>query len=147
MYNDRRSSLTAVFEDTLKQIETNERLAALTEQGCKGAHFYSEGYSSNLRKQPNTAPNVAVTKARTFEAAMRVKKSHPDWRVGVLNFASATNPGGGVKNGSSAQEECLCRCSNLYPMLNQKWLWDMYYRKNRAANNCSQYRLPLKFIQ
>ena len=27
--------------------------------------------------------------------------------AGVHNFASATNPGGGVTRGSSAQEECL----------------------------------------
>ena len=98
MFNQRRNFLTAVFEDTQKQIETNEQLAVLTEQGRRGTRFYGAGHPSNLRKQPDTEPNVAVTKARTFEAAVKMKKGHPDWRVGVLNFASATNPGGGVKN-------------------------------------------------
>ena len=55
--------------------------------------------------------------------------------MAVLNFASATNPGGGVKSGSSAQEESLCRCSTLYPTLNQRWLWDQYYLPNREAND------------
>lgn len=55
-------------------------------------------------------------------------------KVGVLNFASATTPGGGVTKGSSAQEECLCRCTTLYPALNDYISWQHYYNVNRAAN-------------
>ena len=35
-------------------------------------------------------------------------------KIGVLNFASAKNPGTVALNGSVAQEECLAFCSNLY---------------------------------
>ena len=66
---------------------------------------------------------------------MSLHKEFPDKKIAVLNFASAVRPGGGVKNGSSAQEESLCRCSTLFPTIDRKWLWKSYYDKNRAAKN------------
>ena len=38
-------------------------------------------------------------------------------KVWLLNMACATNPGGGVMSGCNAQEERLCRYSNLLPQL------------------------------
>lgn len=38
-------------------------------------------------------------------------------RIAMLNMACFSTPGGGVTRGSSAQEEALCRASNLYPSL------------------------------
>ncbi|KAJ7155148.1 hypothetical protein C8R46DRAFT_960304 [Mycena filopes] len=37
--------------------------------------------------------------------------------IGVLNFASAEQPGGGFINGANAQEESIARSSTLYPSL------------------------------
>lgn len=56
-----------------------------------------------------------VTGESSIPAALRC---HQDGGVvGVLDFASARNAGGGYVNGAKAQEEDLCRCSALHTCL------------------------------
>lgn len=40
-----------------------------------------------------------------------------------------------MKNGSSAQEESLCRCSTLFPTIDRKWLYEKYYAANRQVGD------------
>lgn len=77
--------------------------------------------------------SVVVSTKRTLEAAESYARQGK--RVCVLNFASATTPGGGVKNGSSAQEESICRCSTLHPCLDIDECWEVFYTPHRNAND------------
>jgi len=52
--------------------------------------------------------------------------------VGILNFASAKNPGGGFLNGAQAQEESLAMCGNLYLTQIKR---PGYYEANRACGS------------
>ncbi|QDT89648.1 TIGR02452 family protein [Gimesia algae] len=53
----------------------------------------------------------------TLEGARKLASESTEGRIGVLNFASAKNPGGGFLGGSQAQEESLARSSALYASL------------------------------
>ena len=120
---DKRERLAAIFRDTQQFYSTDPELMAAIDAGRKNTKLYDADNIPDFPEEATGAGAVSVTKSRTFEAAMRLAKQHPGKRIAVLNFASATKPGGGVLSGSSAQEESLCRCSTLYPTLDRRFLW------------------------
>ena len=135
--NNQRERFKKVFEDTLDFIASNELLESFTENTKKNTYIRL-GVSCN----DNPAPaghiyfnNVFVTKSKTLEAALRLHKENPSNKIAILNFASATNPGGGVTKGSSAQEESICRCTNLYPRLTTRECMLQFYFRHRDQKN------------
>ncbi len=128
-----------VFLDTERLVKENEKLKEAVGKSSAGQILIPENiqveelmpsYKDNMNRYSEPT-KVIVSKKRTYEAASTYK----DKVVCVHNFASATNPGGGVTKGSSAQEECLCRCSTLYFSLNTKPLWDGFYSPHRASQD------------
>ena len=88
---------------------------------------------SSKTKRFEKEAEIIISKKRTFEAAQDYAKIGE--KVAVLNFASSTNPGGGVVNGAGAQEECLCRISTLYFTLDTDENWKRFYAPHRKARN------------
>ena len=70
-----------------------------------------------------------------MDAAIAMQRKYLELKIAVHNFASATNPGGGVRHGSRAQEESICRCTTLYPVLNTEENWKRFYTVNRERGN------------
>lgn len=135
----RRDDNIRVFLDTQKQVKERQELAdAVKNSNSKQVLIPQISSVTEMMPDFNINHNrfqddarIIISKKRTYEAASVYK----DMKVCVLNFASATNPGGGVVKGSSAQEECLCRCSTLYFNLNTSDMWDGFYTPHRNAKD------------
>lgn len=80
------------------------------------------------------AGGIEVTAEGSLEAARRLVAGGPaaPGHVGVLNFASARNPGGGYLRGARAQEEDVCRGALLYSCLLEA---PEYYEAHRASDD------------
>ena len=74
-----------------------------------------------------------VANETSLQGSLRLAASQVHGRVGVLNFASARNPGGGFINGAQAQEETLARSSGLYPSLLKCRGNYNYHRRHRSG--------------
>lgn len=128
-----------IFEDTKKMVKNNKTLAEAVKWSTKNQVLvpeYMEVKDFWKEWDPDEEffdkeAEIIVSKKRSYEAAAAYKGK----KVCVHNFASATNPGGGVTKGSTAQEECLCRCSTLYFNLNVADMWNGFYTPHRNAQD------------
>lgn len=122
-----------IFRDSVELMETNSRLKQAITESVNNQKLYLEADDVEVFESKELCCKTVVSPKRSFEAASFYAGAGK--RVAVLNFASSINPGGGVAHGSTAQEECLCRCSTLYPCLDIDMMWNRFYEPHRKAGN------------
>ena len=122
-----------VYEDTAERCRTNARLRNSIERSIHEQKFTGERENVVVESREIFAEraNIIVSQKRTLEAA----KAYANTKVAVLNFASASHPGGGVTTGAGAQEESICRCSTLHPCLLAPKMEKQFYEPHWHQKN------------
>jgi len=135
----RRNRLRHIAEQTLEVVEigsytlpntnVSHDLSTRIESLKTGTSYYAaDSLLSTWSASPlqhvtfTPAPaEISILEMSTIEGAHLLRSALASQgltdKIGLLNFASAKNPGGGFINGAQAQEESLARSSTLYASL------------------------------
>lgn len=126
-----REQNVEVFRDTMDWIDGSPQLQKALHEASSEV-YYEYDYPTLDHVEPHDQ-SVEVMRERSFGAAQRLNTELPHARIAVLNFANAFHAGGGVRWGSGAQEESLCRASTLYPLISTPELRDTFYRHHKQV--------------
>ena len=130
-----KEELAEIFRDTEAFCNDDENLKQAIRDSIKGTVFYGAEDYPSIPQRRFKRTTISIFKRRAIDSAISMQRKYLELRIAVHNFASATNPGGGVRYGSRAQEESVCRCTTLYPVLNAEENWKRFYSVNRAKRN------------
>jgi uncharacterized protein (TIGR02452 family) len=151
LLGDRRT-LRHIAEDTVAAIQRDsyvlqgETFPLRTRRSKQGTRYYApdsslaEWASARFPSESSPSPAIHILEISTLDGARLLastlrNNSEVNNRIAVLNFASATKPGGGFLNGAQAQEESIARSSTLYPTLLEKSAQQFYDLHMRTPDN------------
>ena len=103
-------------------------VSQLVKQSADGTVSYPPCQPFRESARGNYQTKISVENMTTLEAARRLISEGR--QPAVLNFASATNPGGGFLGGARAQEEYLARSSGLYACIRDNAMY-AFHRSRR----------------
>lgn len=138
---------TAIAQNTLSILEagyyvlengnqvdiTQELASCLSNTKCYNPDNLLEIQQKVLSNAPQfSSTEYEVRNETTLMGAKRLALSQQYQKIGVLNFASAKNAGGGFLKGAQAQEESLARSSGLYQSLLKCPEYYDFHRSNKS---------------
>lgn len=106
-----QQNLVDIFVDTQEQVNSG----AIVSNATTLKHQLTDLGAPIYRKHKTA---VSVQNLDTVSAAQILATTG---KTAVLNMASPKRPGGGVRNGARAQEECLFRCSDLFKTVTEQY--------------------------
>ncbi len=147
MQNERRNAVRQIPRDLaahygLEAVDICERgeytstsgrvvnIAEALKRAIDGTCSYPPDQSLPESKPGQDATVVRVENETTLAAAHELIAK--GFRPAVLNFASATHPGGGFLNGAMAQEEYLARSSGLHACIKDNAMYAFHRARNDA---------------
>lgn len=128
---ERRQYNRKVMQETLSAIGRSPELRGSVEMSISRMSVFIDGEVPPSAPRYGKDAEVIVSRKRSAEAAWAYDGRG---RTAILDFASGTNPGGGARSGSSAQEESLCRISTLLPLLESDRAAPYYVRNRKTSN-------------
>ena len=131
-----RNRRMQVFRDTLQLCEREEELLDGIVASRTHTVVWEKLHEMNndmleerffKEKKDSVLCRVECLEKEVLEFVCYLKKRNPVCRVGVLCVPNTTYIGGNVLRGGLGLEEMLCRCTTLYPCVNQQHIRKAYY--------------------